>query len=46
LKQADHGSGAEHRCGLRSAGGGAGSNLEARGARLQRGILTITFRLG
>ena len=45
LKQADHGSGAEHRCGHRSAGGGAGSNLEERGARLQRGILTIAFRL-
>jgi hypothetical protein len=45
LKQADHGSEAEHRYGLRSAVGGAGSNLEERGARLQRGILTIDFRL-
>ena len=45
LKQVDHGTGAEHRCGHRSAGGGAGSNLEERGARLKRGILTIAFRL-
>jgi hypothetical protein len=47
LKQADQGYGVDRSHGLRTAGGGAMSNLvEERGARLQRGILTMSSARG